>query len=283
MSYMKYMLKTLSALRKPILGLIPFTVLLGVLVWLPNRDTAPLWKPLCCTVGAGLLLIVLVTLLIAGTLKKEEPLNEILAKDGYCEAWLQKHSEIYPTPDRSQKLRRVDVLSFMGRYDEAVSLLDSIPTVGFNDDQKYEYQNARLDLMLTGKHYAEGIAELDACRKFMDIYANTYPLRGAAYGCNAAVLRAIAGDYEDSEHFIKAAEHAILNQKDMSPAVVMIAKTMQLYALGFDAQAEEQAEKTRQEIETSPILAKAFQKTHMLQLLERAKDVAPENRKEALR
>lgn len=280
MSFMKYWMKTFSALRKPILGLIPFTVILGVLIWLPNRSTAPLWKPMCCTVGAGLLLILLVTVLIALTLKKEEPLNEILAKDGYCEEWLQKHSEIYPTPDRSQKLRRVDVLSFMGKYDEATALLDSIPTAGMNDDQKYEYQNARLDLLLNAKHYDEAIAELNACRKFMDIYANTYRLRGAAYGCNAAVIRAIAGDYEDSEHFYKAAEQTILAQKDMSPAIVMIAKTMQLYALGFDAQAKEQEIKTRQEIETNPVLAKDFQKTHMLQLLERAKDVAPENRPE---
>ena len=277
---MKYWKQVFWALRKPILGLIPFTVLLGFLIWLPNRDTAPLWKPMCCTVGARLLLIILLVVMISATLKKEEPLNEIMAKEGYSEAWLQKHSEIYPTPDRTQKLRRVDVLSYLGRYDDAKALLESIPTAGFNDDQKYEYQNARLDMLLTSGHYSEAIAELDRCRKFMDIYANTYRLRGAAYGCNAAVIRAIAGDYEDSEHFLKAAEHAILEQKTMSPVIVMIAKTMQLYALGFDTQAEEQAAKTRQEIETSPALAKDFQKTHMMQLLERAKNVAPENRQE---
>ena len=104
---MKYWKQVFWALRKPILGLIPFTVLLGFLIWLPNRDTAPLWKPMCCTVGAGLLLIILLVVMISATLKKEEPLNEIMAKEGYSEAWLQKHSEIYPTPDRTQKLRRV--------------------------------------------------------------------------------------------------------------------------------------------------------------------------------
>ncbi len=279
---MNYMKQVFHALKKPFLLLIPITVLMGVLIWFPNRDSVSLWMPLGCTVGAGLLLIIAVAMLLSATLKKEEPLTEIFAEKGYCEEWLAKHTEIYPTPDRSQKIRRVEVLSALGRYDEAMSLLDSIPTAGFNDDQKFEYLNARLDLMLTTGHYSEAIAELDACRKFMDIYANTYPLRGAVYGCNATVIRAAAGDYEDSEHYYKAAEHTILARKTMSPAIIMITKTMQLYALGFDRQAKEQEAKTRQEIETSEILSKSFQKVHMLQLLERAKNIAPENRQEAL-
>ena len=236
---MKYLIRTLKALWKQLLLIDLAFAGIGVLIWFTSRDTMPFWKPLAFTLLAALIFSVLLVVLIARTLKKEAPLTEILAEKGYCDEWLQKHSEIYPTPTRAEKLRRVDVLGYLGHYDEAASLLDSISTFDMDDDRKYEYQNARLDLLLSTGHYAEAIAELDACRKFMDIYANMHPLRGAAYGCNAAVIRAIAGDYEDSEHFLAAAHHAIAAEKSMSPIIVMIAKTMQLYALGFEKQALE--------------------------------------------
>ncbi len=277
---MNYFVQTLKAIKKPILLIFTVFTAIGILIWFKSQDTMPFWKPLCIMLLAALGFSVLLTALIAKALKKEAPLTEIAAEKGYCEEWLQKHSEIYPTPTRAEKLRRVDVLGYLGRYDEASELLDSISTFDMDDDRKFEYQNARLDLLLSTDHYQEAIAELDACRKFMDIYANMHPLRGAVYGCNAAVIRAVAGDYEDSEHFIAAAQKAISAEKSMSPIIVMIAKTMQLYALGFDKQAKEQEAAAKQEIETSPILAKSFQKERMMQLLTKAKDVAPENRQE---
>lgn len=277
---MNYVKQIFFGVKKMMLISLVIAICAGTAIPIIADSHSPIYIPIMIAVLAWLLIWILLFFMVASTMKKEQPLEDIMEEKGYCDEWLQKHSEIYPTPDRAEKLRRVDVLTYLERYEEAASLLDSISTIDMNDDRKFEYQNARLDLFLTTGRCAEAIAELDVCRKFMDIYANANPLRGAVYGCNAAVIRALAGDYEDSEHYLKAAEHTILSQKNISPAIVMIAKTMQLYALGFDAQAAEQAAKTRQEIETSPILTKHFQKEQMLKMLLRAKNYAPENRQE---
>lgn len=277
---MKYIKPILRALWKPMLGSLGIAAAVALCVFWSHRETMAVWKPLCVAAIAWLILWILLTVMIAGTMKKEEPLDEILAEHGYGGEWLQKHSEIYPDPDREQKLRRVDVLSFMGRYDEAKALLNSISTVGMSDDRNFEYNNAWLDMLLTTGHYAEAQAFLTKCRQFMDIYANANPLRGIAYGCNACVILALADDFEGSEHYYNAALHTVETTKGISKAMVRIAKTMQLYALGFFPQAEAQEEQTYQEIISEPLFTKQWQKGHFLAQLGRAQQLAPEKRQE---
>ena len=277
---MNYFKQIFFVAKKLIFGSLGIALGIGVVVHFIGKNNPPVWLSLLIAAAAWLILWVLLFVLVAASMKKEQPLEDIMIEKGYCDEWLQKHSEIYPTPDRQQKLRRVDVLSYLDRYQEARALLESIPTAGMSDDRSYEYNNAWLDMLLTTGHYDEAVAKLESCRKFMDIYANANPLRGAAYGLNAAVIRAIAGDYQDSEHFLNAAEHAITNAKSMSPALVNIAKTMQLYALGFTDRAEAQEEQTYQAIQNDEKLTKQWQKDHFLAMLGKAQNLIPEKRAE---
>ena len=275
---MKYAVKVAYTLRKLLLSALGASLLLGLLIgFLSSRDGGSFVKPFLCALIAYLILSLALIFLIASTLKKEEPLQKILAEKGYGDDYLQEFDRIYPAQTTSNKLRKADVLNTMQRYAEAEQLLATIPTVGLSDDRKMEYHNCRLDLFLGSHRIQEAMQELANCRKFMDIYANAHPERGVAYGLNAGVILAAAGDYEGSEHYIKAAEHTLEGMKEQSPVLAMIARTMQLYALGFDRQAEEQAAKTQQEIETSPILSEEWQKQHMRSLLARAAELAPQN------
>lgn len=277
---MKYLKMFLNAVKKPLL--ISFIAALGIggVLGFLGLTGKPFYVPLCIAFGIWLVLWILLYLMISASMKKEEPLDAILAEQGYGDAWLQKHSEIYPTPTRSEKLRRVDVLSYLNRYDEAKALLDSIPTVGLNDDQNFQLNNARLDMLLTTGHYDEAAAFLGGCRKFMDIYSQGNPLYGAVYGLNAGVILAIQGDFDGSEHYISTSERIISTKKSMSPVTVEIAKTMRLYALGFTDRAEAQEEQTYQAILQDPLLPKQWQKDHFLALLGRAQNLTPEKRQE---
>lgn len=278
---MKYLKLFLAASKKFLL--ISFVAALGIGLALGflGLTGKPFYVPLCIAFAIWLVLWILLFLLVSSSMKKDEPLNEILETQGYGDAWLQKHSEIYPTPTRSEKLRRVDVLSYLDRYDEAKALLDSIPTVGLNDDQNFQVNNARLDMLLTTGHYDEAASFLASCRKFMDIYSQGNPLYGAVYGLNAGVILAIQGDYEGSEHYISTSERIISSKDSMSPAMVNIARTMQLYALGFTDRAEAQEEKTYQSIMQDPQLSKQWQKDHFLAQLGKAQKLTPEKRQEA--
>ena len=277
---MKYLKMFLNAVKKPLL--ISFVAALGIggVLGFLGLTGKPFYVPLCIAFGIWLVLWILLYLMVSASMKKEEPLDAILAEQGYGDAWLQKHSEIYPTPTRSEKLRRVDVLSYLNRYDEAKALLDSIPTVGLNDDQNFQLNNARLDMLLTTGHYDEAAAFLGNCRKFMDIYSQGNPLYGAVYGLNAGVILAIQGDFDGSEHYISTSERIISTKKSMSPVTVEIAKTMRLYALGFTDRAEAQEEQTYQAILQDPLLPKQWQKDHFLALLGRAQNLTPEKRQE---
>lgn len=279
---MKYLKLFLAASKKFLL--ISFVAALGIggVLGFLGLTGKPFYVPLCIAFGIWLVLWILLYLMVSASMKKEEPLDAILAEQGYGDAWLQKHSEIYPTPTRSEKLRRVDVLSYLNRYDEAKALLDSIPTVGLNDDQNFQLNNARLDMLLTTGHYDEAAAFLGSCRKFMDIYSQGNPLYGAVYGLNAGVILAIQGDFDGSEHYISTSERIISTKKSMSPVTVEIAKTMRLYALGFTDRAEAQEEQTYQAILQDPLLPKQWQKDHFLALLGRAQNLTPEKRQEGM-
>ena len=78
----------------------------------------------------------------------------------------------------------------------------------------------------------------------------------------------------------EAAEKIIQSKSSMSPAMVQIARTMQLYALGFTDRAEAQEEKTYQSIMQDPQLAKQWQKDHFLKQLGKAQYLTPEKRQE---
>ncbi len=279
----KYFKVLLRALWKPILGSFGICLIIGLLLTLRFHGDKPALLTMLIPMLAWVLLWALGLPMVASVLKKEEPLEEILNEHGYCDAWLQKHSEIYPNPNRSQKLQRVSVLSYLNRYDDAKALLDSIPTVGMNDDQNYEYRVAVLDMLMTTNHFQEAQTYLESCRKFMDIYANDHPLRGVPYGCNAAVILAVAGDFDGSEHYLNAAEHALKNTKGMSLVMVMIARTMQLYALDLIAPAEQQEQKTYEYI-ISPEsqLNKQWQRDHFLAQLGRAQQLTPDKRQETV-
>lgn len=276
---MKYIKLILHALWQKALITLAAALGTGVLIWLVGGMEFALWKSVGAMLAGWTILWILLIALMASTMKKEQPLEDILMEHGYCEEWLQKHSEIYPNPSRSQKLQRVDVLSYLGRYDEAKALLESIPRVGMNDDQNYEYNVSALDMLMTTGHYAEALAYLENCRKFMDIYANDNRLRGVPYGCNAAVIYAVAGDFETSEHYLKAAESALVNAKGMSLVMTMTARTMQLYAMDLIAPAEQQEQKTYEYI-ISPEskLDKQWQRDHFLAVLGRAQALTPERR-----
>ena len=277
---MKYVKNVVKTLGKFILISAAAAAAICIYLHLRSPETMPLWKPLCIAAVCLVVIWVLLIALICNSLKKDEPLNEILAAKGYCDAWLQKHSEIYPNPDRSQKLRRADVLSFLGRYDEAKALLDSMSTLPMNDNQTFEYHNARLDMLLTTGHYDEAVQYLEKCRKFMDIYSETNPVYGAVYGCNAAVILALADDFDASEHYLKKAEQTFSTMKDHSLAMPKISRTMQLYALGFVEKAEAQEEETYKYIVNDPNLSEQWQKDHFLSVLGRAQSMLPEKRKE---
>lgn len=277
---MKYFKQVVIATKKLILISLAAALGIGAVIAFLGWTDKPFWVPLCIALGIWLVLWILLIFLVSSSLKKDEPLNEILEAQGYCDAWLQKHSEIYPNPTRAEKLRRVEVLSYLDRYDEAKALLDSIPTVGLNDTEVFQVHNARLDMLLTTGHYAEAANYFAGCQKFMDIYSQTNPLYGAVYGLNAGVILAIQGDYNGSEHYIGTAEKIIQSKSSMSPAMVQIARTMQLYALGFTDRAEAQEEKTYQSIMQDPQLAKQWQKDHFLKQLGKAQYLTPEKRQE---
>ena len=277
---MKYFKQVVIATKKLILISLAAALGIGAVIAFLGWTDKPFWVPLCIALGIWLVLWILLIFLVSSSLKKDEPLNEILEAQGYCDAWLQKHSEIYPTPTRAEKLRRVEVLSYLDRYDEAKALLDSIPTVGLNDTEVFQVHNERLDMLLTTGHYAEAANYFAGCQKFMDIYSQTNPLYGAVYGLNAGVILAIQGDYNGSEHYIGTAEKIIQSKSSMSPAMVQIARTMQLYALGFTDRAEAQEEKTYQSIMQDPQLAKQWQKDHFLKQLGKAQNLTPEKRQE---
>lgn len=276
---MKYLKPLFSLLKLPLFGSLPVAALIGFAVYAFSQNRLPVWKPVCVAVLVWLVLWIVLFAMLAAALKKEQPLEDILVEQGYCDAWLQKHSEIYPQPDRQQKLVRVDVLSFLGRYDEARTLLESIPTAAMSDDREFEYNNAWLDMLLKTGHYGEAIQKFADCRKFMDIYANANPMRGAVYGLNAAVILALQGDYEGSEHYLRTAEHR-LSGNSAHRALVRIATVMQHYALGFTPQAEELEATVKAEIQNEPEFSKPWLRDHLLQMLSRAKALSPENRQE---
>lgn len=275
---MKYIIASAKGLWKGLLCVIGGSVLLGALFGLYARSKGDTFqKPFLMFVCAGILVSIALVLLIASVLRKEEPLQKILAEKGYCDEYLQTFDRIYPPTNVTNKLRKADVLNTMQRFGESEQLLATIPTFGLSDDRKMEYHNCRLDLFLSMHRFAEAQQELAQCREFMDIYARANPLRGMVYSLNAAVTLATANDFEGSERYLKSAEQTAQPMKDTSPVMVMIARTMQLYALGFQAQAEQQAEKTRAEIMNSPHLDKQWQKNHFLAQLSRASEFAPKN------
>lgn len=275
---MKYIMAAAKGLRKGLLCVIGGSVLLGALVGLYARSRGDAFqKPFLMFICAGLLVSIALILLIASVLRKEEPLQKILAEKGYCDEYLQAFDRIYPPTNVTNKLRKADVLNTMQRFTESEQLLAAIPTFGLSDDRKMEYHNCRLDLFLSSHRFAEAQQELAQCRQFMDIYAAANPARGMVYSLNAAVTLATANDFEGSERYLKSAEQTAQSIKDISPVMVMIARTMQLYALGFQTQAQQQAEKTRAEIMNSPRLDKQWQKEHFLAQLSRASEFAPQN------
>ena len=274
---MKYIIAAAKGLWKSLLGVLGGSLVLGALFGLFAKSKGdPFQKPFLMFLCAGILISIALVLLIASVLKKEEPLLKILEEKGYCDEYLQTYDRVYPPTNVTNKLRKADVLNTMRRFDESEQLLATISPFGLSDDRKMEYHNCRLDLFLSTHRFKEAQQELAECRKFMDIYANANPLRGMVYGLNAAVTLATANDFEGSEHYLKAAEHTAEAQKDSSPVMAMIARTMQLYALGFDTQAEQQAEKTRMEIMNSPKLPASWQKEHFLAQLSRAPEFAPD-------
>lgn len=275
---MKYAKVVIKALSKFILISAGVAVGISIFVYLKAPEPMPIWKPFLVALIALVVLWTLLIAMISSSLKKDEPLDEILAEKGYCDEWLQKHSEIYPNPDRSQKLHRVDILSYLGRFDEAKAILDSLSTLTMNDTQQFEYNNAWLDMLLTTGHYDEALAYYQKCKDFMEIYAKTNPLYGAVYGCNAGVILAAAGDFEGSQHYIDTAEKIIAGKPTMSLVIPKIARTMSLYALGFTDQAEKQESETAQYIMNDTRLEKQWQKDHFMDSLKRAKRLAPENR-----
>ena len=276
---MKYIIAAAKGLWKALLGVLGGSVVLGALCGLFAQSKGdPFRKPFLMFLCAGILICIALTLLIASVLKKEEPLQKILAEKGYCDEYLQTFDRVYPPTTVANKLRKADVLNTMRRFAESEQLLGTVSPLGLSDDRKMEYHNCRLDLFLSTHRFAEAQQELAECRKFMDIYAqgNGNVARGMVYDLNAAVILATANDFEGSEHYLKAAEGALSRMKDQfSPVMLMIARTMQLYALGFDRQAEEQAEKTRQEIMNSQKLEAPWQKDHFLAQLARAAEFAP--------
>ena len=276
----KYFKVILQALWQKMLLTLGVVIVIGAVLAFKNTSiAAAILLPLL----AWVILWVLLFLLMASTMKKEEPLEEILIAHGYCDEWLQKHSEIYPNPSRSQKLSRISVLGYLGRYDEAKAMLESLSTFDMNDDQKFEYNVAWLDMLLTTGHYDEGLALLEKCRGWMDTYAGMQPVRGAAYQCNAAVLLAVANDFEGSQKYLEAAERVIFPKKLMSNVIPMIAKTMQLYALDLTGPAEEQEQKTYEYIMSEESqLNQQWQKDHFLSQLGKAKSLTPEKRQEVV-
>lgn len=277
----KYFTQIVFASKKLMLISLAAALGIGAAIHFMADNHPPIYLTVLIALLAWVIIWILLIFLVASSLKKDEPLEEIMAEKGYCDEWLQKHSEIYPTPDREQKLRRVSVLSYLNRYQEARALLESIPTAGMSDDRTYEYNIAWLDMLFTTGHYDEAIQKLESCRGFMDIYANANPLRGVAYGLNGAVIRAVAGDFEDSEHFLNAARNGASLSKTMSPVLLNISKTMQLYALGFTDRAEAQEEETYQGILKDDKLTKQWQRDHFLELLGKAQNLTPEKRREA--
>ena len=275
---MKYIIASAKGLWKGLVCVIGGSVLLGALFGLYARSKGDTFqKPFLMFICAGILISIALVLLIASVLRKEEPLQKILAEKGYGDEYLQEYDRVYPPTNVANKLRKADVLNTMRRFDESEQLLATIPTFGLSDDRKMEYHNCRLDLFLSTHRFAEAQQELAECRQFMDIYASANPVRGMVYSLNAAVILATANDYEGSERYMKSAEQTAFSMKDTSPVMAMIARTMQFYALGFDTQAEQQAEKTRTEIMNSPKLEKQWQKDHFLAQLSRAPEFAPKN------
>ncbi|MCR4758974.1 MAG: hypothetical protein K5705_01660 [Oscillospiraceae bacterium] len=278
---MKYIIASAKGLWKGLVCVIGGSVALGALFGLYARSKGDTFqKPFLMFLCAGILISIALILLIASVLRKEEPLQKILAEKGYGDEYLQEFDRIYPPTNVTNKLRKADVLNTMRRFAESEQLLATIQTFGLSDDRKMEYHNTRLDLFLSTHRFAEAQQELAACRQFMDIYVQGKgnAARGMVFDLNAAVTLATANDFEGSEHYMKEAERSLNSLKDqISPVMFMIARTMQLYALGFEKQAEEQAEKTRQEIMNSTKLEKAWQKEHFLAQLSRAAEFAPKN------
>lgn len=277
----KYFKVIIHALWQKMLLTLGVVVVLGLILTIRNQSGAPIAATMLLPLLAWVILWALLFLLISSTMKKEEPLEEILIEHGYCDAWLQKHSEIYPNPSRTEKLKRISVLGYLGRYDEAKAMLEAMSTFDMNDDQKYEYNVAWLDMLLTTGHYAEAQALMEKCRGWMDTYAGMQPVRGVAYQCNAAVILAVANDFEGSQHYLEAAERVVFPRKTMSNVIPMIAKTMQLYALDLTAPAEEQEQKTYEYIMSAESqLNKQWQKDHFLSQLGKASAMTPEKRQE---
>ena len=275
---MKYVIMTVKVIWKVLLGILAGSAVLGVLFGLYARSKGDAFlTPFLLFLIAGILISIALPVMIGLSMKKEEPLQKILAEKGYCDEYLETFDRIFPQPTTGNKLRKADLLNTMRRFDESEQLLATVSPIGLSDDRKMEYHNCRLDLFLSTHRYADALKELADCRGFMDIYGKANPVRSIPYKLNAAVTLAAANDFEGSEYYLKWAEQSAANLKDTSPVMIMIARTMQLYALGFDTQAEQQAEKTRQEIMNSPQLEAAWQKEHFLAQLSRAPELAPNN------
>lgn len=268
---MKTLLLTLRALWKTLL--FSLIVLIGFVYWIRyDLSHGVQIMPLRWIILAlGILLNIALIVVAAVAVKKEGPLNEILEQEGYSDAYIEKFRETYPNPTTAQKLRLTGILTTAKRYSEAEQMLAGIPTAGLTEDLRMEYHTCRMDLLFSTHRYSEAITELQGCRSFMDAYANAHPKRGIVHGLNAGVILAAANDYEGSEHYLRAAEHFISEQKGMSPCLAQIARVIQLYLLGFPDRARQCAEETRTAIMQDPVLKQGWQKQHFLEKLEDAK------------
>ena len=267
----KQILALLRALWKYILSSLVFLVVIGLWLTYDILHGVRIMPFLWILLAAWLIINAAMIVLLIFEFKKEAPLNEILAENGYCELYLEKFHEVYPNPNKNTALRLIGILTTMKHYAEAEQMLQQIQPFGLNDDQKMEYHTCRMDLFLSRHRFDAAIAELQSCRRFMDIYANAHPQRGFVYGLNAAVILAAANDYEGSEHYLQAAEHGIGQMKGISPCMAQIAKVMQLSLLGFTDRAGQLAEQTRLAIMEDPVLRADWQKQHFLQKLEDAR------------
>ena len=268
---MKYVLKAIYSLRQTLL--ISLLIMTGTLFWLIHdiRNGVRVLPPVWIFLGAWLILLIALIAVTAVTLKKEEPLKQILDESGFSDAYIAKFRETYPNLKTGGKLRLTGILTTAKRFSEAEQLLAEIPVSGLTEHQRMEYHTCQMDLLMSVHRMDEAIAELQRCRGFMDAYANNNPQRGIVYGLNAGVILAAANDYEGSEHYLQTAEHHIAAQKTMSPCLAQIARVMQLYLLGFPDRAQQLAEQTRLAIMQDPILTKDWQKQHFLEKLEDAK------------
>lgn len=268
---MKYLLMTIRALWKMLLGSLLVFAVTAAWICYDISQGVRVFAPLWVLLGAGLLLNILLIVFVASEMKREAPLNEILAESGLCDAYVEKYREVYPNPTTAKKLRLIGILTTVKRYDEAEQMLAEISPAALGEDLRIEYHTCRMDLLLSTHRMREAIAELQSCRRFMDDYANAHPRRGIVYGLNAGVILAAANDYESSEHYLQIAEYQIAQQKSISPCIAQIARVMQLYLLGFSDQAQQRAEQTRLAIAEDSILKAGWQKQHFLEKLDDAK------------